>query len=97
MMKVGNLFDYYSAYKALAWEQGPTLREFVINAFPRQGAFANERVKLDKFFTAKNLSRLAGIKIYWTNNLADHLRILDEDSEVAIFHHALFLESVRST
>lgn len=95
MMKVGHLPNYYSPYKELLWEQGPTLREFVAKTFASRGTFASERVKLDKFFTARNLSRLAGMKICWTNNLADHLRILDEDTEVAIFHHASFLEAVK--
>ncbi|KAF2178669.1 hypothetical protein K469DRAFT_731671 [Zopfia rhizophila CBS 207.26] len=44
-------------------------------------------------FTASNLERIAGIQIKLTDNLADHLRMIDkEDKFVAIFHHASFLK-----
>jgi len=49
-------------------------------------------VKLEKIFNARNLGRIAGIEIEWTKNLADHLRLIDEDRKVAIFHHATYLE-----
>ena len=52
----------------------------------------SENVKLEKIFNAGNLGRIAGIEIEWTNNLADHLRVVDEDKKVAIFYHASFLE-----
>jgi len=50
------------------------------------------RVKLDRPFTARNLERIAGLKIVWTDNLPDHLRLMRDDTEVAIYHHASFLE-----
>jgi hypothetical protein len=95
MMKVGDFSTYFSAYKALAWEQGLPLRQFVSKAFEPRNVLIHERVKLDRVFTASNLTRIAGMKVVWTENLADHLRVLDEDSEVAIFHHASYLEVVR--
>jgi hypothetical protein len=52
----------------------------------------DSNIKLEKMFNACNLERLAGIKICWTNNLADHLRMMDDDRRVAIFHHAFFLQ-----
>jgi hypothetical protein len=95
MMKVGHLPNNYSAYKALVWNQGPSLREFVSASFKPRGALKHEHVRLEKMFNGKNLERVSGIKIKWTSNLADHLRILDdEDTQVAIFHHASFLEVV---
>jgi hypothetical protein len=95
MMKVGHLPNNFSAYKALVWNQGPSLREFVSASFKPRGALNHEHVRLEKMFSGKNLERVAGIKIKWTSNLADHLRILDdEDTQVAIFHHASFLEVV---
>jgi hypothetical protein len=95
MMKVGHFTAYFSAYKTLAWEQGLSLRQFVSKTFEPRDALINERVKLDRIFTAKNIGRIAGMKVVWTENLADHLRVLDEDTDVAIFHHAAFLEMVR--
>ncbi|KAH8593924.1 hypothetical protein B0O99DRAFT_515010 [Bisporella sp. PMI_857] len=45
-------------------------------------------IMLDKKFNAFNIERKAGIKIIWTNNLEDHLCLKDEDTRLAIFHHA---------
>ena len=33
----------------------------------------------------------------WTDNLADHLRLTDDDKRVHIFHHASFLEAQRES
>lgn len=51
-----------------------------------------DSVKPEKIFNARNLARITGIEIEWTNNLANHLSLVDEDKKVAIFHHALFLD-----
>lgn len=48
-------------------------------------------VKLSKVFNAMNIERIAGIRIIWTDNLADHLRMRDDDTGVCIFHYASFL------
>lgn len=92
MIKVGELSDCFAAYKSLQWEEGTSIRQFVISSFEPRRIMINERVKLDKIFNARNLERIAGMKIIWTDNLADHLQVLDEDSEIAIFHHVTFLE-----
>jgi len=95
MMKVGHLPNQFSAYKALSWDEGPSLREFVWASFKPRGVLNQQHVKLEKFFNAKDLERIAGIRIKWTHNFADHLRILDDDdTQVAIFHHVSFLEVV---
>jgi hypothetical protein len=49
-----------------------------------------DSVDLDRTFTARNLERIGAIRIVWTANLVDHLRMRD-DRSVAIFHHASFL------
>jgi hypothetical protein len=53
-----------------------------------------EWIRLGKVFTARNLERVTGTRIIWTDSLADHLWLVDSDEdEVAanIFHHASFL------
>ncbi|CZR37436.1 uncharacterized protein FPRO_02304 [Fusarium proliferatum ET1] len=52
---------------------------------------AKENVKMEKIFTARNLCRIAGLDIVWTDNLVDHLRLTDDDCRVHVFHHASFL------
>jgi hypothetical protein len=49
-------------------------------------------VNLDSSFTGYNIEKVAGIEIVWTDNLADHLRLIEGDTKLAIFHHATFLE-----
>jgi hypothetical protein len=55
-------------------------------------ACTHRHIKLEKQFNALNLHRIAGIRVSWTDNLADHLRMMDDDKTVAVFYHASFLE-----
>lgn len=49
-------------------------------------------VYLDQGFTGYNIEQIAGIEIVWTDNLADHLRLVESDTKVAIFHHVTTLQ-----
>ncbi|PQE11495.1 fad-type 2 protein [Rutstroemia sp. NJR-2017a BBW] len=53
---------------------------------------SHDSVRLERVFSARNLERIAGIQIEWTTNLADHLRLTDEEDKISIFHYASFLE-----
>jgi hypothetical protein len=76
----------------LQWTNGSP-RSFLLNQFKHSELLHDISVKFEKTFTARNIEHIAGIGIYWTDNLADHLRMLDaEDKTVAIFHHASFLK-----
>ena len=94
MVEVGRIPNSFLGRKEIEWK-GNCLKDFVAEQFPRQGKLGRENVKLEKLFIAINLERIAGIRIYWTNNLADHLRMMEHDSEVAIFHHSSFLQNVQ--
>ena len=50
-----------------------------------------ESPKLPRDFNAANLEKLAGINICWTSNLADHLRLRDDDTRVMMYHQISFL------
>lgn len=73
----------------LTWKEG-TIIDLVGTEISPQ-TMMGDNVKLEKMFNARNLERIAGIEIRWTSNLADHLRMRDEDSAVEIFHYASFL------
>jgi hypothetical protein len=73
----------------LLWKEG-TMTEFVSGIFSPQ-TFVKERVKLGKGFNVRNLKRIAGIEIRWTSNLADHLRMREDDTAVEIFHYVSLL------
>ncbi|KAI8946640.1 hypothetical protein F4801DRAFT_563863 [Xylaria longipes] len=72
-----------------------SLREFLAKTFDVRPILTLEKVKLEKTFMARNLSRIAGLEIIWTDNLVDHLRLADDDTKVYVFHHASFLEAQR--
>ena len=90
MMHIGVLRYGFSGRRELVWSQG-SLKDFVHGYFDEPVVLGQD-VKLEKMFNARNLGRVAGIHIEWTDNLADHLRMIDEDKKVAIFHHASFLK-----
>jgi hypothetical protein len=90
MMEIGDLEHGFIGQGELDWNIG-TLKEFVHRYFTKPDTPSTEYVKLEKRFNARNLERVAGFNVIWTNNLADHLR-MTEDDRVAIFHHATFLK-----
>ena len=77
-----------------AWTSG-SLEDFFKSTFPNKRELADD-VKLERLFNARNLDRIAGIRIIWTTNLADHLELEDDDTSVKLFSHASFLELHRS-
>lgn len=91
MMDIGALRYGFSGRIGLLWRQG-SLKDFVHDHF-NVPVMLDHDVKLEKMFNARNLGRTAGIQIVWTDNLADHLRVIYEgEKTVAIFHHASFLK-----
>lgn len=85
----------FSGRSHLCWTDG-SLESFVSLYFdPGTPQLSKENVKMEKIFTARNLCRIAGLEIVWTDNLVDHLRLTDDDRRVHIFHHASFLEIQR--
>lgn len=49
-------------------------------------------VKLPQSFTAAHIETIGGIEIRWTNNLADHLLLRDDDTKLMLFHQVSVLE-----
>jgi hypothetical protein len=93
MTEVGSIPNGFSSNTPWAWNQG-RLSHFLEERFTPRPTSTQEWVRLGRVFTARNIERIAGIKIKWTSNLADHLQMYDtEEGElvVDIFHHASFL------
>lgn len=91
MSEFGYASNMFSGGGNLDWRSG-TLSDCVQTHFTASPALNNETVKLEKAFNARNLDHIAGIRIVWTNNLVDHLRLMDNDKAVAFFHYATFLQ-----
>ena len=92
MMEIGKIRCAFSSRKPLLWDTGP-LCDFLSDVLTPQ-KLESTHVRLEKVFNAWNLERLAGIHVEWTNDLASHLRLRDDDKRLLIFHHATFLESM---
>lgn len=94
MIDVGELKDgFVPGQRPLLWKRG-LLRDLLEERFGLAIATPRRvvRVKLDRIFNARNLERIAGLKIIWTDNISDHLRLMVDDTRIAIYHHASFLE-----
>ncbi|PVH68689.1 hypothetical protein DL98DRAFT_564625 [Cadophora sp. DSE1049] len=85
-----NRYITLSGGTKLNWKDG-TVHELVKREFPVQNSM-KEPVKLERIFNARNLERIAGVEVRWTSNLADHLRMRDDDKAVEIFHYTTFLK-----
>ncbi|KAJ2895773.1 hypothetical protein MKZ38_006166 [Zalerion maritima] len=85
-----------SGHGEIQWSKG-SLGDVIGRFFGEGNVLVTETVKLEKMFTGPNLGRIGGLRIVWTDNLADHLRLSDDDQHVYIFHHASFLERQRQS
>ena len=66
--------------------------DFIDSNFSKPQPDEPTNIKLEKMFTAPNIERIAGIKIRWTDELVDHLRLVEDGRAVVIFRHASFLK-----
>ncbi len=90
MLNIGNLPNSSTpGQTTVDWDED-TLKACVDRQFSPKHTL-DDPVKLPKGFNAFQLKNIAGIKVAWTNNLADHLLMRDDDTKVLIFHHATFL------
>ena len=78
----------------IIWEDGKPLvplglmgKTFVSDFFSTA-----DLVKLPQSFTAAHLEQIAGIKVIWTSNLADHLLLKDDDTKLMLFHQVSILQ-----
>lgn len=96
MLALGSIPQGFSGPRGLPWDANTSLQQCLTHCFIPTQVLQSERVRLEKMFVGSNFYRIARITIVWTDNLADHLRMFEHETCVAIFHHAAFLEIVRS-
>ncbi|KAK7979836.1 hypothetical protein PG989_012293 [Apiospora arundinis] len=76
MMKFGAVRRQIMPRRFLEWEQG-SFPDFLAKHFGKPPVLSHDR---------------GGIRICFTDNLADHLLLVEDDSKLLIFHHVSFLE-----
>jgi hypothetical protein len=92
MINICSANSFISGQIQIRWDSGD-LSSVLNDHFNGGHVLGNDGISLAPSFTATNLERIAGIQIRPTDNLADHLRLVDQDDKiVAIFHHASFLQ-----
>ena len=91
MMRFGIPKHQVLPRRCLRWETGP-LRDVIHALFDEPPKLSCEQVRLPKSFDGWSIANIAGIRIGFTDNLADHLLFVEDDSKRLIFHHAAFLE-----
>ena len=94
MIPIGGFPQVALPGTSLEWRRG-CLQDALSRQFEKS-LQRQESVTLGKVFNAQNLQRIASLRIIWTSNLADHLRMHDDDTRVSIFHHATFLHYMKS-
>ena len=88
-LSIGTLPNSLSPGTSVAWNDGrlsSTIHS--LWSLPQ----LSDSIKLPKSFNAANIEKIVGIKIEWTSNLVDHLRLEDDDTKVLIYHQMSFLE-----
>lgn len=91
MMNVGRLMSEAHLRRNVPWESS-SLRNCVDDHFSEDPKMCCESIKLPKAFNAWGIENIGGIKVKLTDNLADHLLLVEDDTAVLVFHHASFLE-----
>lgn len=90
MSCIGEIRQCLTLGQTLTWQQN-SLSQLLSSRFAPNPA-SKEDVVLLKSFHALSCEKVAGIKICWTSNILDHLKMTDDDRTVHIFHHTAFLE-----
>lgn len=90
-VNIGTLPNEVKKRRHLEWKTG-TLRSLFAEYFNEPPVLAFERLRLPKAFAAWSLCKVGGIKIRFTDNLADHLLLVDDDAVVMVFHHVSYLK-----
>ena len=96
MQSIGPYEGAISLEQPIPWSEGPlsSLIEWsqIIDSHRGPSYASDDYVKLPQSFTAAQLELTAGIEVRWTSNMADHLRLSEDDTRLSIFHHASILE-----
>jgi hypothetical protein len=91
MIKVGSRSCEISGELVVPWRQDQSLYGAVSMYFDLFSNSEVENVVFGSDFTARNINQISKIEIIWTNNLADHLRLVEKDRKLCVFHHVTFL------
>lgn len=96
MVNIGSLPSEVSGRLFLPWNEG-SLRNSVHSHFDVPQEVDPKNVVIGTDLTARNIDHISEIEIVSTDNLVDHLRLVERDKKLCIFHHVSFLKWMEST
>ena len=89
-ISIGSLQQSLAPGDTISWQDEPLCKTIDQIICPEK--VLGDQIRLPKIFNAANLERIASIKILWTSNLADHLCLTNDDTELRLYHQVSFLE-----
>jgi hypothetical protein len=92
MIEFGHLQNGITARQAMVWGEVGSLRDCVAANLSMTAPLRYKGIKLQRTLNAQSLVRIAGLEILPTNNLLDHLRLIDNDTKLCVFYQASFLK-----
>jgi hypothetical protein len=92
MIHIGTVPLGITGQTGIVWGDG-SLKDAMSSHF-RHETILTDSVKFQKIFNARNIERIADVKIQWTPNLVDHLRFVEDGRKpvLNIFYCAELLE-----
>jgi hypothetical protein len=97
MVNVGALRYEASRRHFIPWQSTQSLCEAVHGHFKVCAGPLTKNISFGPYFTARRDILVARIGIQWTDNLVDHLRLVQGDSMICVFHHVSFLRRMEKT
>jgi hypothetical protein len=76
----------------LEWSNAALSLDQLLDKHFKKSSSRPDTTKFGRLFNAFNIKRFTGINIQWTDSLANHLRLVDDDTTLCVFHHVTFLE-----
>jgi hypothetical protein len=95
MVSIGPLGPEISGRLSLPWSQG-SFQDAVHGYFndPQEIDLDPKDNIIGTDLTCHTIERVSGIEVVPTDNVLDHLRLVEGDKKVCIFHHASFLKTM---
>jgi hypothetical protein len=95
MVSIGPLPSEISGKHSLPWHQG-SFQDAVHSYFkdPPEIDLDPKDDIIGTDLTCHTIERVSGIEVILTDNLVDHLRLVEGDKKLCVFHHASFLKTM---
>jgi hypothetical protein len=97
MVNIGSMPSEVCGKLAVEWLEG-SLQEAVYSHFntPPDTTADPKHEIVGSDLTCRYIEHVAGIEIVPTDNLADHLRLVDKDKKLCMFHHVTVLRRMKA-